>query len=138
MSLTIVNVDTAAINNGIWTQEFIVEGAQVWARPLNADDFWMLKALFPDWATLNVLDLFDEDCVKVEVFVWIVWLGVRRDTFRFRSKRNAENHISNKNLSEWKAVFEHIIDVEFVSSELSKYEPPLIDQLKKLDTSFTP
>ena len=69
---TLVNVDADPITTANRMGTFRVGGKTIHARPLNVEDYWLLKANFVDWTTL---ELSDFSVVNTIVFERM-WLGM--------------------------------------------------------------
>ena len=111
----LTNVDQLAIETSILVKHFEVCDQTIHARPLNTDDYWILKAVFPNWETLDVFDLLHK--YQFEAGVMCVWLGTRRDTLAMRSKAAVDDLILPVDEVKWQDVLVHIISIDFVSSE---------------------
>ena len=133
---TLVNVDADPITTGNRMGTFRVGDKTIHARPLNAEDYWLLKAIFLEWTTLDLSDLLKE--TKNNAFNFIIWLGTRRDAITLRDK-NAVNMIVCEPYDRWFEVFDHITSVAFVTENSSffgetKKPENLLLQLKNMQT----
>ena len=131
---TLVNVDADPITTGNRMGTFSVGDKTIHARPLNSEDYWLLKAIFVDWTTLELIDLLKEG--KNNAFNFIIWLGTRRDSITLRNF-NAVNILVCEPYERWSQVFDHITSVAFVTSDSAFFgktkEPEdLLLQLKNM------
>ena len=133
----LTNVDQLAIETSILVKQFEVCDQTIHARPLNTDDFWILKAVFPNWETLDVLDLLHK--YQFEAGKMCIWLASRRDTLAMRSKDAVDDLVLTDDEIKWRDVLAHIISVEFVSndSELCPTPKPPNDTLTQLKNMKT-
>ena len=132
----ITNVDQPAIETSLLGKHFDVDGNPVFARPLNADDYWILKAVFPEWTTLETSDLLND--FGFDALLFCIWLGVRRDTLKMRSKASVDRMIQPFEYMSWNEVLSHIVKVPFVSSENSTWgstkPEDTLTKLKNMET----
>ena len=133
---TLVNVDADPITTANRMGTFRVGDKTIHARPLNSEDYWLLKANFVDWTTLELSDLLKEN--KIKAFVFIVWLGTRRDSITLRNF-NVVNSIVCEPYERWMQVLDHITSVAFVTDDSAFFgktkEPEnLLLQLKNMQT----
>ena len=131
---TLVNVDADPITTANRMGTFRVGDKTIHARPLNSEDYWLLKAIFVDWTTLELIDLLKEG--KNNAFNFIIWLGTRRDSITLRNF-NVVNSIVCEPYDRWMQVLNHITDVVFVtenSAFFGKTKEPedLLLQLKNM------
>ena len=133
----LANIDAPPIETSILTQEFTFGDLIIHARPLNTEDYWILKSVFPSWDTLDVLDLLQK--FQFEAGKMCIWLGTRRGTLALRSKAAVDDLVLPEDEVKWQDVLVHIISIDFVSSEngsglCPKIETPNdpLTQLKKM------
>ena len=133
---TLVNVDADPISTANRMGTFLVGDKTIHARPLNAEDYWLLKSIFWDWTTLELIDLLKE--TKNNAFNFIIWLGTRRDSITLRDF-NVVNSIVCEPYERWMQVLDHITSVAFVTENSSffgetKKPENLLLQLKNMQT----
>ena len=135
----LANIDHPAIETSLLTREFAIDDLIIHVRPLDTDDYWFLKAVFPNWETLEVLDLLQK--FHFEAVKMCIWLGTRRSTLAMRSKAAVDDLVLPVDEVKWQDILVHIISIQFVSSEngtglCPKIETPNdpLTQLKNMKT----
>ena len=126
----VVNIDALPIDMSIRVKTFKVSGIDISARPLNAEDFWILKVIYPQWDTHNAFDLLDMYYDKA--FVLLAWLGTRRDTLGMQDMSLMNSILCTETIPEWEPILMYILDVGFVRGKSGDCPPKQDDWQRQL------